>query len=75
MAECQLPKLDVAGSNPVGRSNCTGPYGTLRKALRLSGHQMVTIALAAGGDHRPCSASHRLAADPSWRVRFGMNFE
>ena len=24
MAECQLPKLDVAGSNPVGRSKCTG---------------------------------------------------
>ena len=24
VAECQLPKLDVAGSNPVGRSNGKG---------------------------------------------------
>ena len=24
MAECQLPKLDVAGSNPVGRSTLQG---------------------------------------------------
>jgi len=39
-----LPKLDVAGSNPVGRSNSTGPYGTPREALRVSGHQMATIA-------------------------------
>ena len=28
MAECQLPKLDVAGSNPVGRSNNPGGYGS-----------------------------------------------
>ena len=27
VAECQLPKLDVAGSNPVGRSNTSGAYG------------------------------------------------
>jgi hypothetical protein len=27
VAECQLPKLDVAGSNPVGRSNSRG-YGS-----------------------------------------------
>jgi hypothetical protein len=42
VAECQLPKLDVAGSNPVGRSNSTGPHGTPREALRVSGHQMIT---------------------------------
>jgi len=30
VAECQLPKLDVAGSNPVGRSTfVTRGYGTL----------------------------------------------
>ena len=27
VAECQLPKLDVAGSNPVGRSKNSGGYG------------------------------------------------
>jgi hypothetical protein len=27
VAECQLPKLDVAGSNPVGRSTASGGYG------------------------------------------------
>ena len=27
VAECQLPKLDVAGSNPVGRSNTGRGYG------------------------------------------------
>ena len=28
MAECQLPKLDVAGSNPVGRSKNQGVTGS-----------------------------------------------
>ena len=27
VAECQLPKLDVAGSNPVGRSKLSGATG------------------------------------------------
>jgi hypothetical protein len=49
VAECQLPKLDVAGSNPVARSKLSGPYGTVRKALRFSGHQMVTMAAEAEG--------------------------
>jgi len=30
VAECQLPKLDVAGSNPVGRSKLAGGYGATR---------------------------------------------
>ena len=37
MAECQLPKLDVAGSNPVGRSTSTeGGYGITRSPLGVS---------------------------------------
>src|SRR5882724_7303947 len=37
VAECQLPKLDVAGSNPVGRSNTPGGYGHgTRSPLRVS---------------------------------------
>ena len=27
MVECQLPKLDVAGSSPVSRSNFSTTYG------------------------------------------------
>jgi hypothetical protein len=30
VAECQLPKLDVAGSNPVGRSKNSRGYGETR---------------------------------------------
>ncbi len=36
MAECQLPKLDVAGSNPVGRSINPGGYGETRSPLGFS---------------------------------------
>src|SRR5262249_53718315 len=42
VAECQLPKLDVAGSNPVGRSKNSGGYGVTCSPLVVSGHQMVT---------------------------------
>ena len=52
MAECQLPKLDVAGSNPVGRSNLTGGYGAGRGPLRMFGaHPVPTeMAMASGND-------------------------
>src|SRR5215510_1335672 len=34
LAECQLPKLDVAGSNPVGRSTSPGVTVTNRSPRR-----------------------------------------
>ena len=55
MAECQLPKLDVAGSNPVGRSKNSGGYGTTRGPLVVSGHQMVTMRRQMVRKHVPAS--------------------
>jgi hypothetical protein len=37
VVECQLPKLDVAGSTPVSRSNFSMTYGQqLQSELRLN---------------------------------------
>ena len=37
VVECQLPKLDVAGSSPVARSNLISPKFQKRSALKLDG--------------------------------------
>jgi hypothetical protein len=38
----EIPKLDVAGSNPVGDSINPGGYGIARSPLVASDHPMVT---------------------------------
>jgi hypothetical protein len=37
VAPGRLPKLDVAGSNPVGRSTNPGGYGVTRSPLGVCG--------------------------------------
>ena len=68
----QLPKLDVAGSIPVARSNLKGGYGAARSPLRPPGNQMVIAASRHRGLRRLGSA--RASASPPRRVRFGTYF-
>ncbi len=72
MAECQLPKLDVAGSNPVARSNYSGGYGLRavtpvvrpsRRTRGMGGAQMVRRILHPS-DFSPASqAAFRKAVE------------
>ena len=48
VAECQLPKLDVAGSNPVGRSKLEGVTAPAVAPFRMFGAHPVPAEAADG---------------------------
>ncbi len=73
MAECQLPKLDVAGSNPVGRSNSSKGLRDFPQPLgAFTAHNAAHMNDPATV-HSPARVISPATADPSRRVRLGMN--
>jgi hypothetical protein len=73
VAECQLPKLDVAGSNPVGRSKSSKGLRAFPQPFGVFTAQNTAHVNSATMIHRPARLISSATADPSRRVRLGMN--
>jgi hypothetical protein len=65
LVECDLAKVDVAGSNPVSRSKSFPPAAMIRRILSLSGCFLVALAgaLAQAQPALPAEGPHFLSGD------------